>query len=172
MRRGQAVNLGGAANARLQSARALAGWKNREGIPCQVNSLRVNRSHRPPFPAGLQVEKMDVLHRSAVGKRNQILRSAGTINARHQRNVGLARGSGRKFNAQRSIPGRRTIGLIWFQQGHGPLVYTGLPFPVAGRAEGEQLKLDRRSDGRSEEHTSELQSPMYLVCRLLLEIKR
>src|SRR5437879_10334660 len=29
-----------------------------------------------------------------------------------------------------------------------------------------------RSDGlRSEEHTSELQSPMYLVCRLLLEKK-
>src|SRR5437879_13442565 len=28
-----------------------------------------------------------------------------------------------------------------------------------------------RFDGRSEEHTSELQSPMYLVCRLLLEKK-
>src|SRR5437763_12648655 len=26
--------------------------------------------------------------------------------------------------------------------------------------------------GRSEEHTSELQSPMYLVCRLLLETKK
>src|SRR5436189_1433179 len=28
------------------------------------------------------------------------------------------------------------------------------------------------SAGRSEEHTSELQSPMYLVCRLLLEKKK
>src|SRR5437762_1313892 len=28
------------------------------------------------------------------------------------------------------------------------------------------------SGGRSEEHTSELQSPMYLVCRLLLEKKK
>src|SRR5437764_11255864 len=28
------------------------------------------------------------------------------------------------------------------------------------------------SVGRSEEHTSELQSPMYLVCRLLLEKKK
>src|SRR5437764_13997955 len=28
-----------------------------------------------------------------------------------------------------------------------------------------------RSEARSEEHTSELQSPMYLVCRLLLEKK-
>src|SRR5437879_7335223 len=30
---------------------------------------------------------------------------------------------------------------------------------------------DLRGGGRSEEHTSELQSPMYLVCRLLLEKK-
>src|SRR5437762_9900302 len=29
----------------------------------------------------------------------------------------------------------------------------------------------RKSSNRSEEHTSELQSPMYLVCRLLLEKK-
>src|SRR5437764_1842576 len=30
----------------------------------------------------------------------------------------------------------------------------------------------RRASRRSEEHTSELQSPMYLVCRLLLEKKK
>src|SRR5437762_8040360 len=30
----------------------------------------------------------------------------------------------------------------------------------------------RVSNSRSEEHTSELQSPMYLVCRLLLEKKK
>src|SRR5437764_8635023 len=34
---------------------------------------------------------------------------------------------------------------------------------------GEQLLLRHQ---RSEEHTSELQSPMYLVCRLLLEKKK
>src|SRR5437879_6676303 len=34
----------------------------------------------------------------------------------------------------------------------------------------EQLKA-QRNKARSEEHTSELQSPMYLVCRLLLEKK-
>src|SRR5436189_5451020 len=32
--------------------------------------------------------------------------------------------------------------------------------------------LQHRADARSEEHTSELQSPMYLVCRLLLEKKK
>src|SRR5437879_7343170 len=31
---------------------------------------------------------------------------------------------------------------------------------------------DRNRNRRSEEHTSELQSPMYLVCRLLLEKKK
>src|SRR5256885_6523059 len=31
---------------------------------------------------------------------------------------------------------------------------------------------DRRAGGRSEEHTSELQSPCNLVCRLLLEKKK
>src|SRR5437762_9486813 len=31
---------------------------------------------------------------------------------------------------------------------------------------------NRKSKIRSEEHTSELQSPMYLVCRLLLEKKK
>src|SRR5437879_2057836 len=32
--------------------------------------------------------------------------------------------------------------------------------------------FSRDKGGRSEEHTSELQSPMYLVCRLLLEKKK
>src|SRR5437763_11892736 len=36
---------------------------------------------------------------------------------------------------------------------------------VGGHGHGSQLL-------RSEEHTSELQSPMYLVCRLLLEKKK
>src|SRR5437762_7700568 len=34
---------------------------------------------------------------------------------------------------------------------------------------GRRPRRSIQSTGRSEEHTSELQSPMYLVCRLLLE---
>src|SRR5437762_12284574 len=34
------------------------------------------------------------------------------------------------------------------------------------------LWAENTESGRSEEHTSELQSPMYLVCRLLLEKKK
>src|SRR5437879_11623889 len=49
------------------------------------------------------------------------------------------------------------------------------------RASNSRIKVKRRavaasrcadSSARSEEHTSELQSPMYLVCRLLLEKKK
>src|SRR6476469_10303589 len=37
---------------------------------------------------------------------------------------------------------------------------------------GSTARKRGRPPGRSEEHTSELQSPMYLVCRLLLENKK
>src|SRR2546426_8610454 len=45
--------------------------------------------------------------------------------------------------------------------------------PVGGD-EGDDVRavLDQRAKARSEEHTSELQSPCNLVCRLLLEKKK
>src|SRR3712207_8763423 len=39
-------------------------------------------------------------------------------------------------------------------------------------AAGREAVLEDRGVGRSEEHTSELQSRQYLVCRLLLEKKK
>src|SRR5437762_10015210 len=47
----------------------------------------------------------------------------------------------------------------------------GMPIGCAVTLRGERMYefLDRLCNVRSEEHTSELQSPMYLVCRLLLE---
>src|SRR5437763_13306023 len=45
-----------------------------------------------------------------------------------------------------------------------------LPCEVEAAPAGAKLTLLSRR--RSEEHTSELQSPMYLVCRLLLEKKK
>src|SRR3712207_7655633 len=44
--------------------------------------------------------------------------------------------------------------------------------PVAYRSYWPQRPPDRRAAVRSEEHTSELQSRQYLVCRLLLEKKK
>src|SRR5437762_10630226 len=44
---------------------------------------------------------------------------------------------------------------------------------VHGCHSKQSCRISGRNDrGRSEEHTSELQSPMYLVCRLLLEKKK
>src|SRR5437764_3375044 len=47
----------------------------------------------------------------------------------------------------------------------------GFEMPVNRLAEGE-IAQAQQLEPRSEEHTSELQSPMYLVCRLLLEKKK
>src|SRR5437762_11001253 len=43
---------------------------------------------------------------------------------------------------------------------------------TSGRPASSSTVRSRRRSFRSEEHTSELQSPMYLVCRLLLEKKK
>src|SRR6476469_11188069 len=53
-------------------------------------------------------------------------------------------------------------------------LHDALPISAAsGTAHHRRHRAKRRSErGRSEEHTSELQSPMYLVCRLLLEKKK
>src|SRR5437762_4855934 len=47
----------------------------------------------------------------------------------------------------------------------------GKPTPIGASKVGGEHGGDRFRGLRSEEHTSELQSPMYLVCRLLLEKK-
>src|SRR3712207_8541564 len=56
------------------------------------------------------------------------------------------------------------------------LVETGFPAGRVGYAEGEidgvRQVAELMRPGRSEEHTSELQSRQYLVCRLLLEKKK
>src|SRR5690348_17872252 len=53
----------------------------------------------------------------------------------------------------------------------------GVIFPTMWRrpTSGDRLRTlghDRSAGPRSEEHTSELQSPVHLVCRLLLEKKK
>src|SRR5437879_5713335 len=58
--------------------------------------------------------------------------------------------------------GALTGGLV------GAFVGWGIPEEHA-KQQRESRWLDWKPKGRSEEHTSELQSPMYLVCRLLVE---
>src|SRR5438552_9696586 len=49
---------------------------------------------------------------------------------------------------------------------------TAVRLPPLERQTVEQELVERVVDQRSEEHTSELQSPDHLVCRLLLEKKK
>src|SRR5437867_7752218 len=60
-----------------------------------------------------------------------------------------------------------------FRSGHLPRRHRHLPRPPAGqRAPRRVGRAVARGGPRSEEHTSELQSPYDLVCRLLLEKKK
>src|SRR5690348_17692041 len=43
---------------------------------------------------------------------------------------------------------------------------------IFGAADDHNADVQNKSGSRSEEHTSELQSPVHLVCRLLLEKKK
>src|SRR2546426_6844423 len=73
----------------------------------------------------------------------------------------------------RSVRGRRHLGL----RPHGAARRLGPSESIDhGRAAWRHLRSERREalvhERRSEEHTSELQSPCNLVCRLLLEKKK
>src|SRR3712207_8296312 len=62
-----------------------------------------------------------------------------------------------------------------FPLGHGQALAGEIPgarlLPLEGAGHGVHRPDWERIVGRSEEHTSELQSRQYLVCRLLLEKK-
>src|SRR5437762_3266287 len=61
--------------------------------------------------------------------------------------------------------------LVFFSSPNKGLLFTLDAFRALRRSIPD-LRLCVANPGRSEEHTSELQSPMYLVCRLLLEKKK
>src|SRR3712207_7160234 len=65
------------------------------------------------------------------------------------------------------LPGEEPHDAVGGLHGAGRLVHDD----DGARAEHRALGADR-ADLRSEEHTSELQSRQYLVCRLLLEKKK
>src|SRR5690348_17571637 len=48
----------------------------------------------------------------------------------------------------------------------------GIELELRHAVDGVSAEVSERSECRSEEHTSELQSPVHLVCRLLLEKKK
>src|SRR5437764_7462072 len=78
-----------------------------------------------------------------------------------------------------SFPTRRSSDLLGQRhsptgvgRGAGQVAQVAAGQAAAAVAVGQAAAVDRDLRDRSEEHTSELQSPMYLVCRLLLEKKK
>src|SRR5690348_17799240 len=70
------------------------------------------------------------------------------------------------------VPSRTSIFTGQYPSLHGN---TQTPGAAKGNIEADMYWLDPNTVptmGRSEEHTSELQSPVHLVCRLLLEKKK
>src|SRR5437879_7961282 len=68
---------------------------------------------------------------------------------------------------------RRRLGAFAGPRARGVVACLPPAHRAASRGRARALAKRRRaSTNRSEEHTSELQSPMYLVCRLLLEKKK
>src|SRR3712207_8693571 len=63
---------------------------------------------------------------------------------------------------------RSEVGVQAVTRPHVPVARASLVRAMRDRV----ARLERRHDDRSEEHTSELQSRQYLVCRLLLEKKK
>src|SRR2546426_7420110 len=62
---------------------------------------------------------------------------------------------------------------LWERHGGHTLTDFGGPQPLATLDQaGAHEERGRQLESRSEEHTSELQSPCNLVCRLLLEKKK
>src|SRR5690348_17785400 len=73
-----------------------------------------------------------------------------------------------------SLGNRGSLGagdVQWMTAGSGILHQEMPKGDAQGRMHGFQLWANLPSSLRSEEHTSELQSPVHLVCRLLLEKK-
>ena len=67
----------------------------------------------------------------------------------------------------------RNLGLVLRASGMVPDSFdTDRLLKDAAEQLHEETDYAREATARSEEHTSELQSPMYLVCRLLLEKKK
>src|ERR1017187_4900161 len=132
-------------------------------VNCTLSNVRegesIGKIHRPGMPAlparGHEAipERRAPPHRKARHRKAQLRSRAAWYRPQGQA-VGLRRAVARKA------------------EGPPHLRHAGNPVPQQLREGRSVQRHHRRCNARSEEHTSELQSPMYLVCRLLLEKKK
>src|SRR5256885_12257465 len=76
------------------------------------------------------------------------------------------------LNAQRNLSTSQSSLSTTMQRLSSGLRVNSAKDDAAGLAIAERMNAQVRGMNRSEEHTSELQSPCNLVCRLLLEKKK
>src|SRR5437879_9517151 len=88
---------------------------------------------------------------------------------RAQQVLALARKEADRFNHNFVGTEHLLLGLIKLGQGVAVNVLQKLGLDLETVRMEVEKQVGTGPDQRSEEHTSELQSPMYLVCRLLLE---
>src|SRR3989449_10302459 len=96
-----------------------------------------------------------------------------TGRAAHIRTVAKTSGAATFFQATAGTTARlRAIAKFATTRNRRRLVSTEVATCLGRRARAAKLLPQRRIPIRSEEHTSELQSRLHLVCRLLLEKKK
>src|SRR5437762_9803772 len=140
--------------------------------PPDVLELAVGRERPAPAVAADAGALVAAEGRVGVERAAVHLHRPGAERARHpQRALGVARPHVAVEAVVRVVGERDRLGLVAKRDGadHRAEDLLARDHHVVAHA-GEERRLDVvAARGRSEEHTSELQSPMYLVCRLLLE---
>src|SRR5437879_10899036 len=126
--------------------------------------------------AGAEIEHISMAQIQGMRDRTVIVNSMSKTYSVTGWRVGYCIASPEVTSAIRKVHDFLTVGAAAPLQSAGayalslpPTYYEQLQADYEARRDLILPELERA--GRSEEHTSELQSPMYLVCRLLLEKK-
>src|SRR5947209_14737592 len=163
-------------------------WNNRERAQADVDEVSRLRSLINPFhELEREIEDFDALHQLAAEEKNESHRAQAEreVLSEHDRLVHKLE----EFELRQFLSGEsdRSNAFITIHSGAGGtescdwadmllrmyqrwIERSGLKSQIVDVQTGEEVGI--KSVTRSEEHTSELQSRQYLVCRLLLEKKK
>src|SRR6478752_10258194 len=97
-------------------------------------------------------------------------RTRATMPGRLSRSLYVGMSTATRVTGSRCVIVILVLFRVWLVHATAATGTTYANADTAAEAEGEHRQ--QRSGGRSEEHTSELQSRLHLVCRLLLEKKK
>src|SRR5947209_17386496 len=163
-------------------------WNNRDRAQADVDEVSRLRSLINPFrELELEIEDFDALHQLAAEEKNDAQRAQAEkeVATEHDRLIHKLE----EFELRQFLSGEsdRSNAFITIHSGAGGtescdwadmllrmyqrwIERSGLKSQIVDVQTGEEVGI--KSVTRSEEHTSELQSRQYLVCRLLLEKKK